>query len=81
MSTIVEHDTITWVLNGTHYCDDDHCSQDATIVAASAHNARFCSDHTGRAAAIAAEPGFTGWYRIVATHYCGQVLVANVHAI
>ncbi|WP_071289319.1 hypothetical protein [Mycolicibacterium llatzerense] len=82
MSTnIVESDAITWVLNRSHYCDAPHCSQPAAIVAASAHNDRFCLYHSEAAADAAADPAFAGWYRIESTHYCGHVLVATVHAI
>lgn len=80
-TTIIESDAISWVLNGSHYCDAPHCSQPAAIVAASPHNDRFCLDHSDHAATAAAHPAFTGWYRIEDTHYCGHVLVANVHAI
>jgi len=83
MTTIVEHDAITWVLNRTRYCDDPHCSQDAAVIAATPHNDRFCTEHaaTTRAAAVAADVAFTGWYRITEMHYCDHVLVAHVHAI
>ena len=81
MSTIVEHDTITWILNRTRYCDDAHCSQDAVIVAASPNNDRFCSEHADHAAAIATDVAFTGWYRITEMHDLNHVLVAHVHAI
>lgn len=81
MNTIVDHDTITWVLNRTRYCDAPNCSQDAAIVAASPHNDRFCTDHANRGAAIAADLAFTGWYRITEMHDLNGALVAHVHAI
>lgn len=81
MTTIVEHDTINWVLNRTHYCDVPCCSQPASIIAASSHNDRFCCDHADHASAVTTDATFTGWYRITATHYCAHVLVAAVYAI